>query len=130
MKTSFLILIIIMVFPALLLSQNTTSGIDSGNYSFMGAKSKTGFTIGSSYSALPGGAGFFSHSIAPHLQFRPGNNFTVTAGSILSTSSFPGFQNVSGGAGTTGRFMSTTVYALGAYQLKSKELVINRRCLG
>lgn len=112
-------IIFMLMFPmAIFAQQSQTSGLLKGNYGFLGSKPTFGLQMGSSFSTGFAGAGMFSQSIAPHLQFTPGKNFTLIAGSVLSTSSFSGtspfIQN--GNA----RFLSTTVYALGAYQVNPR----------
>jgi hypothetical protein len=121
MKLRNLVFIVALVFPMLLASQglyNSGSGLFSNNAS--GTTPHFGMQVGSSFSTGFAGSGLFSQSIAPHLTFRPGKNFTLIAGSVLSTSSFSGGSPFMAGSAAPDRFYSTTVYALGAYQLNPR----------
>ncbi len=90
------------------------------NYSFMNPSTQFGMQLGSSFSTGYGG-GMFSQSIAPYLTFRPGQNFSLMVGSVLSTSSFQGGTASLGvPVSAPNRFLSTTVYAFGAYQLNPR----------
>jgi hypothetical protein len=106
-------LIFMLMFPLAVIAQGQS--LLSGNYGFMGSRPTFGMQMGSSFSTGFAGTGIFSQSIAPHLQFNPGKNFTLIAGSVLSTSSFGGTSSIMQGGND--RFLSTTVYALGAYQV-------------
>ncbi len=123
MKTKLIIFFALLGIPALLSAQGSKSsdaGLLSNQYTFMGASPVLGVQMSSSFSSGFAGAGMFSQSIAPQVQFKPGKNFSVIAGSILSSSSFSGGNNFLAAPSASSRFFSTTVYALGAYQLNPR----------
>lgn len=123
MKIKIIIFFALLGIPALVSAQESKSsdtGLLSGNYSFLDASPDFGVQMSSSFTSGFAGAGMFSQSIAPHMQFRPGKNFSIIAGSILSTSSFSGGTSFMAGPSAPTRFYSTTVYALGAYQVNQR----------
>jgi hypothetical protein len=125
MKAKYLSIFLVILFPAILFSQNQPAeqpGLLSDDYSLFSARPTFGMQMGSTFTTGFGG-NMFTQSFAPHLQFRPGQNFSLTVGTVFSTSNFSGgtpmFMNVSG-AGMPDRFLSNTVYALGAYQVNPR----------
>jgi len=88
-------------------------------------KTDFGLQLGSSFSTGFAGSSLFSQSLAPHFQFNPSQRFSLVLGSVFSTGQFSGNSGFSpiffSPAGTgnlmnSQRLISTTVYALGAYQ--------------
>lgn len=128
MKTKSFFLVFTLMFSLAAASQeNQTAdqGLLSGDYSFLNTSPQFGMQMGTSFATGFGGTGFFSQSFAPYLQFRPGQNFAITVGSTLSTGSFAGGNPFLGAQGNTmsNRMYSTTLYALGAYQVNSRLVV-------
>jgi hypothetical protein len=125
MKIRIIILMVFLISPFWTTAQNSTElNSDESSYSFMRKQSKVGFNMGSSFTSGIGGSGLFSNTVEPFMIFHPAKKFNVVVGSVLSTSSFTGISPVQNNAGLSGnRFMSTTVYALGSYQLSPKMLI-------
>jgi hypothetical protein len=125
MKAIYLSIILVILFPVILFSQNQPAEqpeLLSDNYSLFSSRPAFGMQMGSTFSTGFGGS-MFTQSFAPHLQFRPGQNFALTVGTVFSTSNFSGgmpmFMNGSG-AEMPNRFLSNTVYAFGAYQVNPR----------
>jgi len=126
MKNRAVLSVTFILFAFGLFAQNsgtTESGLLSGDYGFMRPMPFFGMQMGTQYMTGMGGAGLFSQSFAPYLQFKPGQNFSVVAGSILSTSSFSGSSPFLSTSAAPDRLFSTTVYALGAYQVNPRLIV-------
>jgi hypothetical protein len=83
-----------------------------------------GMSIGSSFATGFGGS-LFTHSIAPHLRFDPAKNFSFVVGSVISSSNLGASSPFTGYGGQImpDRFLSTTVYALGAYSVNPRLIV-------
>jgi hypothetical protein len=121
MKLKILVFFAALALPMFLAAQginNSGSGLFSNNAT--SSSPRFGMQVGSSFSTGFAGSGMFSQSIAPHLTLKPGKNFNIIAGSVLSTSSFSGGSPFMSGGAAPNRFYSTTVYALGAYQLNPR----------
>lgn len=132
MKTKYLLILSLFFFPALLFGQGfnqneTDSDLLSGDYSILNSSPVFGVQMGSSFTTGFGGGSLFSQSVAPHIQFRPGQKFSLVVGSVFSTGSFGGntplAMQSSGGGLFPDRMYSTTVYALGAYQVNSRLVI-------
>jgi hypothetical protein len=78
-----------------------------------------GLQLGSSFSTGFGGS-MFTQSIAPHLRFDPSKNFSLVFGSVISSSNLGSAFMGSGINGAPNRFLSTTIYALGAYSVNPR----------
>jgi hypothetical protein len=96
-------------------------------------KTDFGLQLGTSFTTGFGGSTLFSQSLAPHFQWNPGQRFSLLVGSVVSTGQFSGMNGFSpfgfGHAGDLGmmapqRLFSTTVYAMGAYQLNPRLTII------
>ncbi len=125
MKAKYFTIILAFLFPALLFAQDLPAEqpeLLTDDYSLFNARPAFGMQMGSTFSTGFGGS-MFTQSFAPHLQFRPGQNFSLMVGTIFSTSNISGvapmFMNVSG-AEMPDRFLSNTMYAFGAYQLNPR----------
>ena len=91
-------------------------------------KTDFGLQLGTSFSTGFAGSSLFSQSIAPHFQFNPSQRFSLVLGTVFSSGQLTG----SGGFSPFGytpfgespaahqRLFSTTVYAMGAYQLNPR----------
>ncbi len=86
-----------------------------------------GMSLGSSFSSGFNGGGMFSQSIAPHLQWSPGQRWELVVGTIFSSSQMNGINSFSpllnsqaGAQAMPQRMFSNTVYASGAYQVNNK----------
>lgn len=124
MKAKVLSIFLMILFPAFLMAQEQSSEqpeLLSGEYSLFNPRPAFGMQIGSAFSTGFGG-NVFTQSFAPHLQFQPAQNFSLTVGTIFSTSSFAGAQPMMNftGAEMPDRFLSSTVYAFGAYQVNPR----------
>jgi len=124
MRTKLIFFAFTFLFSGYIFSQNqveNSCSLLNNNYSFMNSSPNFGMQLGSSFTTGYGGGSMFSQSIAPYLTFKPGQNFSLMVGSVLSTSSFPGSSASSGvPSAAPNRFLSTTVYAFGAYQLNPR----------
>ncbi len=128
MKAKILFITALLISSSCMYGQNqgsSDSGLLSGDYSFLNSRPDFGMQVGTSFSTGFGGGSLFTQSFAPHMQFRPGQNFSMVVGSVFSTGTFGGATPfaLQGDAGMPDRMYSTTVYALGAYQV-SPRLVI------
>lgn len=91
-------------------------------------KTDFGLQLGTSFSTGFAGSSLFSQSIAPHFQFNPTQRFSLVLGTVFSSGQLTG----SGGFSPFGftpfgespaahqQLFSTTVYAMGAYQLNPR----------
>ncbi|TVQ92258.1 MAG: hypothetical protein EA393_03635 [Bacteroidetes bacterium] len=125
MKAKYFTIILAFLFPALLFAQELPAEqpeLLNDDYSLFNARPAFGMQVGSTFSTGFGG-NMFTQSFAPHLQFQPGQNFSLIVGTIFSTSNISGgspmFMNASG-AEIPNRFLSNTVYAFGAYQINPR----------
>ena len=125
MKAIYLSVFLVILFPGMLFSQNQPAeqpGLLTDDYSIFTTRPTFGMQMGSTFTTGFGGS-LFTQSFAPHLQFQPGQNFSLMVGTIFSTSNISGgapmFMNASG-AEMPDRFLSNTMYAFGAYQLNSR----------
>ncbi|TVQ12851.1 MAG: hypothetical protein EA361_10445 [Bacteroidetes bacterium] len=128
MKAKILFVAVLLFSSALLAAQSSDSsdsGLLSGDYSVLNSQPDFGMQFGTSFTSGFGGGSLFSQSFAPHMKFRPGQNFSLVVGSVFSTGSFGGSSpfGFQGEAGTPDRMYSTTVYALGAYQVNSRLVI-------
>ncbi len=128
MKTKIFLIAILLISYTAIFSQNTETtgpGLLSGDYRVMDKRFDFGMEMGSSFTTGFGGGSLFSQSFAPHIQFRPGQNFSLVVGSVFSTGSFGGNTGLSfqQGVEMPQRLYSTTVYALGAYQVNSRLVI-------
>ncbi len=102
---------------------NFSSGLDKEGYSLFNNSSRFGMEMGSSFATGFRGTSMFTQTLSPHLQFQPGQNFSLTVGTLFSTSTFGGSSPVMyGGSGEVmpDRMNAATVYAFGAYQLNPR----------
>ncbi len=125
MKAKYLSLILWFLFPAHLIAQDQPTvqpELLNDDYSLYSSSPRFGMQMGSTFSTGFGGS-MFTQSFAPYLRFQPGQNFSLTAGTIFSTSNFSGgvpmFMNVSG-AEMPNSYLSNTIYAFGAYQVNPR----------
>ncbi len=129
MKTRMFIVLSLMFASTFVWSQtfnnNESNLLNKGEYSFMDRSPLFGMTMGSSFTTGFAGSSLFTQSVAPHLTLRPGQNFSLVVGSVFSTGSFGGSSPVGmySGAGAPDRMFSTTVYALGAYQVNPRLVI-------
>ncbi len=128
MKAKIFLIAALLISSTCLFAQNSDdsdSGLLSGDYSFLKSRPDFGMQMGTSFTTGFGGGSLFTQSFAPHMQFRPGQNFSFVVGSVFSTGSFGGNTPLGyqGGAGTPDRMYSTTIYALGAYQVNSRLVI-------
>ncbi len=89
------------------------------------------FTAGTSFSSFSGAGGMFTQSIAPRLNLDLGNDFHLEIGTLFSSSRISGMPlgltpaGEGNGSGylfqqADGHLFSSTVYALGAYQVSPR----------
>jgi hypothetical protein len=78
-----------------------------------------GVQFGSAVSTGFGNGPLFTQSIAPHLKFHNNQNFTLTLGSTISTSNLGAVSQFNSPM-MPQRFMSTAIFALGAYELNPR----------
>ncbi len=89
------------------------------------------FTAGTSFSSFSGAGGMFTNRLAPRLNLDMGKDFHLEVGTIFSSSRISGMpvglvpEATLRGSGAMfqqadGHLFSTTVYALGAYQLSPR----------
>ncbi len=89
------------------------------------------FTAGTSFSSFSGAGGMFTNRLAPRLNLDMGKDFHLEVGTIFSSSRISGMpvglvpEGTLQGSGATfqqadGHLFSSTVYALGAYQLSPR----------
>lgn len=129
MKAYRLLLFLAMVLvTTVLMAQFQTQGMispkpSSESSGLLQTTPDFGLELGSSFATGFGGASMFTQSIAPHVQFRPGQNFALTVGTVFSTANMSGGFSGSPVMQSGDRFMSTTVYALGAYQLNPRVVI-------
>lgn len=128
MKTKSIFTLFTLMISLVVMSQENQQenrGLLSDDYSFMNTSPQFGMQMGTSFATGFGGAGFFSQSFAPHLQFRPGQNLAITVGTVFSTGSFAGGNPFVGAQGEMmpDRMFSNTIYALGAYQLNPRVVI-------
>lgn len=124
MKTKYLSFILWFLFPALLIAQDQPAqqpGLLDGEYSLFSSRPVLGMQMGSTFTTGFGGS-LFSQSFSPHLQFTPGQNFSLVVGTVFSTSSLSSGNYFISPSGTEmpSRFLSNTVYAFGAYQVNTR----------
>lgn len=125
MKAKYFTIILAFLFPSLLIAQDQPAQqpeLLDGEYTLFSSRPALGMQMGSTFSTGFGGS-LFTQSFGPHLQFQPGQNFSLVVGTIFSTSNISGgspmFMNVSG-TEMPNRFLSNTVYAFGAYQVNPR----------
>jgi hypothetical protein len=126
MRKLNLFILTIMLLPTISWSQMATE--EPLNLNF-GNKSNTqnglfssphfGLQFGSAVSTGFGNGPLFTQSIAPHLKFHNNQNFTLTLGSTISTSNLGAVSQFNSPM-IPQRFMSTTIFALGAYELNPR----------
>ncbi len=128
MRNLYVFILVVFLGPVLAFSQeqvrDSYSMHKSNNHQSNGLFSSTpdlGLELGSSFSTGFGGS-LFTQSIAPNLRFSNNQNFSLILGSVISTSNTGSMMSGVGPnvSAMPDRFMSTTIYALGAYSVNPR----------